>query len=99
MIKIAIAILLAVAILAMRVDENDPFRNRTIFRVLAAYSNKCIVFNQQAGEWDYAPQSFISCFREFLRVYLTVPFNPDRSKGRLIQQAFDQHRREVGAIR
>ena len=99
MIKIIIAILLAVAIVSMRVGENDPFRNRTIVRVLAAYSNKCIVFNQQAGEYEYIHQSFISCFREFIGAYLSIPFTPDKSQGKLVQQAFDRHRREVGAIR
>ena len=51
MIKALISILLAVEILTMSVDENDPFRNRTIVRVLAAYSSKCLVFNDQAGEF------------------------------------------------
>ena len=51
MLKAVIAILLVAVALAMRVDANDPFRNRTIVRVLAAYSNKCIVFSQQAGEY------------------------------------------------
>ena len=79
MIKIVIAILLAVIIFSMRVDENDPFRNRTIVRVLAAYSNKCIVFSQQAGEYEYSPQSFVGCFREFVKIYLTAPYVKSRN--------------------
>ena len=99
MIKGAISFLLIVFTLTMRINNNDQFRNRTIVKIMAAYSNKCIQENQQTGEYEYNPQvSFVRCFREFLRFYLTSPFTPDTSKSQKVQQAFINHRKEVTAF-
>ena len=99
MIKGAAAFFLIVVALAMRIDDNDQFRNRTIVKVMAAYSNKCIINNQQTGEYNYDPQmSFVRCFREFIQFYLTSPFTPDRSKAQKVQQAFLVHRKEVAVL-
>ena len=67
MFKLVIAILLVAVALAMRIDEDDQFRNRTIVRVLAAYSSKCLVFNDKAGEFEYNSQVFL---RRLLSVFL-----------------------------
>ena len=99
MIKGAISFFLIVITLTMRIDDNDQFRNRTIVKIMAAYSNKCIIMNQQTGEYEYNPQiSFVRCFREFIRFYLTSPFTFDRSKAQKVQQAFMNHRKEVTAF-
>ena len=45
MLKAVTAILLVAVALAMRIDEKDKFRSKTIVKVLAAYSSKCIVLN------------------------------------------------------
>ena len=81
MLKMAISLLWVAAALTMRVDDKDPLKSINIVKVLAAYSGKCTVFNKQLGEFDYASQSFVSCFREFINVYLSLPYNSDSSNG------------------
>ena len=83
MIRNIVLIVLLIVLIAitqsMKIDGNDKLRNKTIVKVLAAYSNQGIVFNYQAGEYVYNSQvSFVQCFREFLKVYLTLPYTPDR---------------------
>ena len=41
--------LLGTVVIAMSINSTDPLKNMTIFRVLAAYQNKGIFFNQSAG--------------------------------------------------
>ena len=43
MIKEGAIFFLILITLAMRIDDNDQFRNRTIVKIMAAYSNKCII--------------------------------------------------------
>ena len=42
-------LLLATVVLTMSINSSDPMKNMTILRVLAAYQNKGIYFNQAAG--------------------------------------------------
>ena len=96
MIKVVIIALCALLVLTMRIDEQDPFRNKTIVKVMAAHSGKCIVLNTITFEVDYDSRtSFVSCFRQLLQAYLGINYVADRSLKQTGKQALDRHKREV----
>lgn len=70
MVKILIVCLFCLYCAAcMHLPKADPFRNRTIVKVLAAHLN--VGVRLQGSEYEYdASQSFVQVLQQFLKVYV-----------------------------